>query len=632
MKGISTDMRKTEKLFLLLILIIASLLLPQITPVMALEREAETETLSPPSLSDSDKKALLSALYEADIATVREAVSLRLVSCRELTEYYLERIEQYNKIYNCFITMCDNALAEADKRDAELLAGDCDGALFGVPIVVKDNIDYIGYHTTNGFKKSDDQIALSNAAIVENLLKEGAVILAKTNMSKEAQEARISKSASVGETKNAYDPLLASGGSSGGSAVATSLNFALASLGTDTNSSLRYPAALNGCVSLRPTSGLLSRDGIILLNTARDTAGAITRSVKDQAIMLDCLIGNGTYTENLNKNVLSGMRIGILKELSGPVSGRSDRASSKIDTEILAVFNNAVEELKACGAEVVTVSMPSIFTMSSACAESKSGYTDAKKSFYAAFEKLLSDYGVSAVIFPTYLHSPQYTGTSDSGGLLVYEQNYVTNAPVLAPPLGIPEITVPIGTHTRGAGIGMEIATLREGEQLLLDIAYSYTEKYDHRVAPSGAPDIYAQYGAGSLVEFIQNYKDSLTEKETETSVPEETTAEITTPPVTDAETTGKETDPSTTDTYESSTPFETSGELEESPPDIGTWYVIGVAVIIAVVICAVLIPRRRKDIFADADSSLSEGSEEITDFIGFEQDFDSDKKGESTK
>jgi len=219
-------MRKTKGLFLLLFLLISSLMLPSFTAFA--DTQPETTALTQVKLDEAQKKALLSALYEADIETVGEAISLRLITSRELTEYYLERIDEYNKIYNCFITMCDNALEEADKRDALIAEGKAEGSLFGVPVVVKDNIDYIGYHTTNGFKKSKDQIAESSAVIVENLIKEGAVILAKANMSKEAQEARISKSASVGETKNAYDPLLASGGSSGGSAVATSLNFAMA--------------------------------------------------------------------------------------------------------------------------------------------------------------------------------------------------------------------------------------------------------------------------------------------------------------------------------------------------------------------------------------------------------------------
>ena len=484
------------------------------------EEPSSSDVIPPAELTDEEKRSLLSALYQADIATIREAIRLRLITSRELTAYFLERIEAYNKTYNCFISLCDNALEIAEQRDAAIAAGEADGSLFGIPIVVKDNIDYQGYHTTNGYKKKDSQIAKSNATVVENLLKEGAVILAKTNMSRGAQDARLSISSSVGETRNAYNIDLACGGSSGGSAVATSLHFAAGSLGTDTNSSLRYPAALNGCVSLRPTSGLLDREGIVILNSKRDTPGAITRTVYDQAILLDAILGDGTYTDSLNDQVLDGLRIGILKELSAPVSSMSSRKKSKLDQEILDAFQRAVEELKACGAEIVEVSLPKVFSLSNACANNTKKSVNA---FYTAFEALLKDNDIAAVIFPTYLHAPQWRGVGESGTLKVYEQNFLTNVKILSPPLGIPEITVPIGTHSRGAGIGMEIASLRNNDQLLLDMAYAYTTNFDHRAIPEGAPDLYAAYGSVSLADFIADYRDSLTETEGPVSPPETT-------------------------------------------------------------------------------------------------------------
>ena len=545
--------------FAVLFLTLLSLVLP--CALLSLSAADENRTAA--------KEALLSALFEADIATLREAIDLRLITCHELTAYYLERIEAYNKTFNCFITLCDNALEEADKRDAALAEGTAHGSLFGIPIVVKDNIDYEGFHTTNGYKKTDDQIAADSAAIVSNLLNEGAVILGKTNMSTAAQEARTSKSKAVGETKNAYDVLLASGGSSGGSAVAMSLNFAAGSLGTDTNSSLRYPAALNGCVSLRPTSGLLSRDGLVILNKSRDTAGAITRTVADQAIMLDALVGGGNYFESLDANALQGLRIGVLKELSGPITSLSDRQPSMIDVEVIAAFNRAIEELKECGAEVVTVSLSKIYTMSNACKESKSGSAKAKETFYNAFATLLEEKNIRAVIFPTYLHTPQYTGVSDSGTLMVYEQNYINNSSILSPPTGLPEISIPIGTHSRGAGIGMEIASLKNSEQLLLDIAYSYTLRYDHRVIPSGAPDLYRDSHTTSLKSIIAAYLDpSYTETMPVTTVPETealTTEAVTTLPETES-VSSEATSTESVSTEATSTVGDTSEAITTSP------------------------------------------------------------------
>ena len=458
-------------------------------------------------LSKVDKEALLSALFEAEITDVREAIDLRLITCRELTAYYLERIEAYDDEYNCFITLCGDAMEQARLRDEQLAAGEGGGALFGIPVVVKDNIHYAGYPTTNGRSSRLKTVSESNAVIVDYLLAEGAVILGKTNMSTDAQNARVSKSSAGGETKNAYNHYLASGGSSGGSAVAVSLNFAMAGLGTDTNCSLRYPSALNGCVSLRPTLGTLSTEGILPLNTTRDAPGAITRTVRDQAIMLDVLSGGGTaYAENLDDTVLEGMRIGVLKELSYPVAGSAARSAGRFDTEIRAAFDNALGELEACGAEIVEVSFRQVFTL----ATTSSDNSATKRQMYSDFQALLADYELSVVVFPTYSSAPQWSGTDADGTVWsVNSQNYINNCTSLSSFIGTPEITVPIGRHSRGAGIGMEIAGDKNAEQLLLNVAYSYTQRYDHREVPEGAADLYAQANAGDVAARIAAYQES---------------------------------------------------------------------------------------------------------------------------
>ena len=455
-------------------------------------------------------EAILSALYEADIATLREAIDLKLISCEELTAYYLERINAYNKSRNCFITMCDDALDVARQRDQAIADGTASGILFGIPIVIKDNIDLAGYHTTNGHKKKDSQIADSNAVVVDYLLSQGAVIIAKTNMSTDAESARDSISAVAGQTKNAYSKYLSSAGSSGGSAVATSLNFTAAALGTDTNSSLRFPAAYAGCISLRGTHGLISCEGITQTNRVRDIPGAITRTVYDQAIMMDVLTnGAYSYTENLNGNILEGLRIGVLKELSYAVSSQPDRKAENIDPEISAAFAAALEELEACGAEIVEVSFPSIFSLSQATFVTHGA--PYRAALYSAFTKKLEEYDVCAVVFPTYLSTPLRSGTDAEGTYWnVWDQTYINNCSILSPSASLPEITVPIGLHSLGCGIGMEIATYKNQEQLLLDIAYSYTNRYDHRVLPTYAPDTYAESHAGTLQEIIDAYKQFL--------------------------------------------------------------------------------------------------------------------------
>lgn len=464
-----------------------------------------------------DKEALLAALYEADIVSIREAIDLKLITCYELTAYYLERIEAYNDTFQCFITMCDDALDVAAQRDAAIANGTAQGKLFGIPIVVKDNIDYEGYPTTNGLN-GYTTAAEENATVVQYLLDEGAVILGKTNMSAGAEDAVCSTNAAGLQTFNAYNPNLASGGSSGGSAVAVSLNFAVAGLGTDTNSSLRYPSALNGCVSLRSTFKLIDRDGCVMLNPSRDTVGVITRSVMDQAIMLDVMTaGAYSFADNLNANALQNIRIGVLAEFSYPIENSYDRKDSDLDDEIQAAFDNAVNELISCGAEVVTVSVPKIFT-----------YVSNNVDLYQKLEDILNENNISALIYPSYLHTPHYTTKEYLNGKSVYSQPYISNCNSISSRTGAPEISVPIGQHSRGAAIGMEIISFRNNDQLLLDIAYSYTSQYDHRQAPQTAPSLHFGESKVTLQEFLMLYKAKIEEaaclksKPVETEVTEE--------------------------------------------------------------------------------------------------------------
>ena len=449
------------------------------------------------------KEAILAALYEADLASLRTAIDEGLVTSTELTQYYLDRIEMYDEAFNCFITICDDALEVAAQRDQAIAEGNAEGLLFGIPIVIKDNMDLIGFHTTNGLKKSKDQIAKSNADVVDYILAEGAVIIAKANMSTEAQNALRSYSQAVGETKNAYNKYLAAGGSSGGSAVSTSLNFTAASLGTDTNSSLRIPAALAGCVSLRPTFGKISVSGIKKLNSTRDVPGAITRTVYDQAIMLDALTqGQFSYTDNLDKNALQGMRIGVLKQLSYATTKTGLRKEENIDDEVTEAFENAIKELRECGAEVIDVSMSNLFTLSDKTFQNNKAAS--KTALYDAFKELLEEEKVAAVIYPTYLSTPIRSGRDADGKYWdIYAQTNINNCRTLSPSAGIPEITVPIGLHSLGAGIGMEIASLKDSEQLLLNIAYSYTSRYDHRQLPEDAPNAYSADYLGTIAELI---------------------------------------------------------------------------------------------------------------------------------
>ena len=486
---------------------------------------------------DCEKQAILSALYESDIETIRNAIDAKIITCEELTEYYLERIEKFNKDYNCFITICDDAIQIARERDIQLSKGENNGLLFGIPVVIKDNMNLAGYYTTNGHNTTKLSPVSKNAKVVDYLLEQGAVIIGKTNMSTDAQDARTSYSQIIGETKNAYNTRLSAGGSSGGTAVAVSQNFAVAGLGTDTNSSLRIPAALNGCISLRPTLKLIPCDGCTHLNSNRDVVGSITRSAHDQAIMLDVLTaGDYSYTQNLNDNAFEGKRIGILSELTYPVSpstiqtsnpeirknllkdfGIYERVEKNIDAEISFTFNSAVKELKTSGAEVVVVSFPTLFDL--AYPTFTSSKVTHKTDFYNNFKQFMEDNNLDAVIFPTYLSAPLKTGKDENGKVWNVWQNqvFLNNCKFISPSTGMPEISITIGYHSTGAGIGMEILADKNCEQMLLDMAYTYTQNYNHRIPSNGAPDLYISANQGDLQQIIDKYTiPAISEEETE--------------------------------------------------------------------------------------------------------------------
>lgn len=444
----------------------------------AYEAPEAVPAITPSMLTAQEHEELLATLFEAEISEVTEAVKKGLVTVTEITQYFIDRIETYNGTYNCFITLMEEqALARAGELDRRISEGKTEGVLLGIPIVVKDNIDVEGVYTTNGKSFADSYIALDDAAIVRKMLNEGAVILGKTNMSIEAQSARYSYSRTVGQTYNAYSKKLTSGGSSGGSAVAVSVNFCYAGLGTDTNSSLRIPAAMNGCVAIRFTSKVLDRDGIVILNSGRDVPGAITRTVKDTALMADVLTDfKNSYYNDLDANALSGVRIGIIKELAYRYG---------TDSEIKKAFANAQTELKALGAELVEVSFPDVFTYS---AQTEAFVEGSNEAFLNAYKAIFKNNNISAVIYPAYNSEP-FSSAMTKNGLVANSQAWLNNARPLASAIGVPEISVPIGNHSLGAGIGMEIAALKNQEKLLINLAYSYTEKYDHRTIPKESMD-----------------------------------------------------------------------------------------------------------------------------------------------
>jgi aspartyl-tRNA(Asn)/glutamyl-tRNA(Gln) amidotransferase subunit A len=225
------------------------------------------------------------------ISELAQRLRRRQVSPVEITQACLERIEKLNPALNAFITvMADTALADARAAEAEIAQGEWRGPLHGVPVALKDLIDTAGVRTTAASALYKDRIPTHDAEVVRRLRQAGAVIIGKNNLHEFAYGGS-SLVSYFGDIHNPWDVGRIAGGSSGGSAAAVAAGLACAAIGTDTAGSIREPAALCGCVGLKPTYGRVSSQGVIPLSPSLDHVGPLTRSVEEAAIVLQAIAG-----------------------------------------------------------------------------------------------------------------------------------------------------------------------------------------------------------------------------------------------------------------------------------------------------------------------------------------------------
>ena len=225
------------------------------------------------------------------------------------------------------------------------------GSLHGVPVLVKDNIHVAGMPTTAGSLALRENIAAGDAPIIANLRRAGAVIIGKTNLSEWANFRSTSSTSgwsSVGGlTTNPHDPSRSACGSSSGSAAAVGSGLVDVAIGTETDGSVTCPAAMCGIVGLKPTVGLLSGAGIVPISASQDTAGPMTRNVRLAAHTLGAMVGAkaADYEEALDLDKLRGVRLGVLRPLSG-----------EYGDSVSATFSVALRTLEGAGAKLVEIS------------------------------------------------------------------------------------------------------------------------------------------------------------------------------------------------------------------------------------------------------------------------------------
>jgi amidase len=298
----------------------------------------------------------------ASIQQLQAAMDAGTLTSERLVQLGLARIQAYDEQgpkLNAVLTLNPKALDAARALDAERKAKGKRSPLHGIPVVLKDNFDTADLPTTGGSLLLDGSIPPDDAFVVKKLREAGAVILAKVNLSEFASGGAFSSLG--GQTRNPHDPARTPSGSSGGTGVAVAAGYAPLGLGTDTGGSVRGPSTSNGIVGLKPTHGLLSRDGIIPLALTFDTGGPMARNVGDVAVALGVMTGvdpadeatkksegrfERDYTKYLNADALKGARVGIARDFMGQ------------DAEVDWVIEASLQALRAAGATVVDVRFP----------------------------------------------------------------------------------------------------------------------------------------------------------------------------------------------------------------------------------------------------------------------------------
>ena len=474
--------------------------------------------------SEADYNNLKPLIIEQDIPTLHKYIADGKLSYELLTKFYLYRIRKLDRenelSLNSVINLNPNVIQEArkaDNTDFEVTPH----PIFGMPILLKDNINVSGMPTTAGAVALKDNLA-EDAFIIQQLKNRGAIILGKTNLSEWAYffcgDCPSGYSAIGGQTLNPYGRrIFDTGGSSSGSGVAMATNFAVAAVGSETSGSILSPSSANSIVGLKPTVGLVSRSGIVPISSTLDTAGPMTKNVMDNAIVLDAMFGedlsdsksiyalwlNGFYYEDLPQSKsLEGKRFGAFKRLM------SD-----------SLYINALEDLKKLGATIIEVEegarqLPNFISLlnldmkndlpnyldtyanASIQVKSVSDVIAFNKTDSLAimpygqklFNGIVADKGDEAfltsikdslkIIGKTFFDTPSKINKLD-GFLSI--NNYHAGLAAVAE---YPAITVPMGYEKNGKPKGLTFIGKRLSEKQLLEYAFAYEQATKKRRTP----------------------------------------------------------------------------------------------------------------------------------------------------
>ncbi len=485
------------------------------------------------------------SIDEATIAQVHAAFKARTLTCRSLVERYLSRIDSVDKkgpAINAIILTNPRALEIADSLDRRFARAEGIGPLHCVPMIVKDNFETHDLQTTAGSLALRGWVPRRDATMVAKIRAAGAIVLAKSNMAEWAFTPYETVSSILpGYTRNPYALDRVTAGSSGGTAAAVAASEGLVGLGTDTGNSIRGPSAHNALVGIRSTMGLTSRAGVIPLNFAADVAGPMARTVADAVEVFNVVVGSDAadsvtaqadakreadYRKFIVTDGLKNARIGILRQAY---------ESPSTDSQVVVVFNKALDDLRTAGATVVDAridSLQQVLRGGGGCSRFKHDLetyfatrgegapvktvadivrsrrfhpsvevrlTNAQRDsspppseqpgcrnraamqerLRSAVTSLMDSLKLDALVYPTWSNPPRLIGDLNTP--------HGDNSQLFSPTTGFPAITVPMGyTRDNRLPAGMTFFGRAWSEGRLITLAYGYEQATKHRRPPPG--------------------------------------------------------------------------------------------------------------------------------------------------
>ncbi len=468
----------------------------------------------------------------------RDALLKKEISSLELVNATYENIEKYDKTIGAYNSLCkEQALETAKTVDEKIAKGEEIPLLAGIPLALKDNINYKGYKTTASSKILENFVSPYDATVTEKLKENLIPVIGKANLDEFAMGSSNENSA-FKPVRNPWNVNKVPGGSSGGSAAAVASYEATLALGSDTGGSIRLPASFCGIVGLKPTYGRVSRYGLIAFASSLDQIGPFGRSVEDVAMLLEAISGYDRwdstslnlpvpkYSKNLDKDI-KGLKIGYIKELF----------AEGIDEDVKKAVEAAIDTYKQLGAEIVEISLPLLkysigvyYIIATAEASSnlarfdgvKYGHrTENAKNLLEMYTKtraegfgdevkrriMLGTYALSSGYYDAYykkaqqirqlikqdfdrafekadiLLSPTCPNTAFDIGSKIEDplSMYLTDIGTISANLaGIPGMSLPCGFDKEGMPVGLQLLSPALTEEKLLNAAYKFEQSTDY--------------------------------------------------------------------------------------------------------------------------------------------------------